>query len=769
MIAPCSVKIFVSPCLRGDSSTGIGQIAFLQDRLVAPGIARCEGLSRVDRHEFISLDKSLPFSSLFHRDRPPTALGIDPETIHLMKAVSMFRPFLFAALLGFTVLAMQGVADELVLRGTIVDLDQKPIAGAEATLHRWDGTMSPALETKTTDDRGEFEFSARPNDAYYYVIIRKASFAPVSHVLGTEGPIKTTLRPAVKTWIDVRSAKGDLLKGARLTSLAIRTPENAETFVWRGMEHLFDYEFGPSDETGRLNLPPLPKGAIIDLRVDHPQWAQARLGNATVEAGPGGSLTLPAGVITTFEFVTDPKSPFSLEGVSCEVLLLSQTSDSAASIMRVPMPIKDNAFRFCAHPGTYDMARLKAPGLAITPNFDRLAIGREGEPKVRLLVRKTVNLSGRVMHKDGTPHPGASVHGRIRNLSPDGPVQGENQWSYLSSVETDAEGKFTVTLAPGRCRVEFQAEGFTSDRDETELDVLPDGPNEIPDFITERLEPLRGRVVDENNRPVPEAIVRVRHPALMGHQPAICDAEGKYEIVLPWVPLDLDTQERQHELDVVAFVADRPLMGVTRVDLRQRESGNLTKILLKPDPSADSLLSMKDNQWSADRRQKWRAERENSERYPAGERGQLPPELDGAAWFNTDARSLKDLRGRYVLLDFWFTGCGPCHGDFPSVKLVHERLAKLGVTVVAVHDNSSTPDAVQEHSRKLGLSFPIVVDHPDGRILDAYCQLGVSSFPSYILLGPDGKILENDQVTDGPSLRTFKIEAIRRYVLEGRK
>jgi peroxiredoxin len=81
-----------------------------------------------------------------------------------------------------------------------------------------------------------------------------------------------------------------------------------------------------------------------------------------------------------------------------------------------------------------------------------------------------------------------------------------------------------------------------------------------------------------------------------------------------------------------------------------------------------------------------------------------------------------------------------------------------------VHDNSSTPEAVREHCRQQGLTFPIVVDHSDGRILSAYRQLGVRSFPTYVLIGPDGNILESSQ-TDGPPLRTFKLEVIRKYIL----
>ena len=152
--------------------------------------------------------------------------------------------------------------------------------------------------------------------------------------------------------------------------------------------------------------------------------------------------------------------------------------------------------------------------------------------------------------------------------------------------------------------------------------------------------------------------------------------------------------------------------------------------------------------------------------YPAGEAGQIVPELDGAAWLNTGARSLKEFRGRYVLLDFWFIGCGPCHADLPNVKLVHERFAKQGVTVIGVHDRSSSPEIVQEFCRKHSIDYPTVVDHKDGRILEAYRSLGVNSFPTYILIDPDGKVLVNDRTTMGPSLRSFKVELIRQIVNE---
>jgi thiol-disulfide isomerase/thioredoxin len=145
-----------------------------------------------------------------------------------------------------------------------------------------------------------------------------------------------------------------------------------------------------------------------------------------------------------------------------------------------------------------------------------------------------------------------------------------------------------------------------------------------------------------------------------------------------------------------------------------------------------------------------------------------PPELDGAAWLNTGGKPLRlaDLRGKYVLLDFWFTGCGPCHRDFPSVKLVHELYKDKGVVVIGIHDNSSSPDKVAEHVAEIGLPIPVVVDHPDSRIWASYRAHGTAQgAPSYVLIGPDGTVLLDDETIPHPTLRSYKIEIVRQCLL----
>jgi hypothetical protein len=95
---------------------------------------------------------------------------------------------------------------------------------------------------------------------------------------------------------------------------------------------------------------------------------------------------------------------------------------------------------------------------------------------------------------------------------------------------------------------------------------------------------------------------------------------------------------------------------------------------------------------------------------------------------------------------------------FPPSSLYMSFTKTGGFVVVGVHDNSMPLDAIRADATKEKLEFSIVVDHPDGRIVKAY---GVTSWPSYLLIGPDGKIIRDDHNSPGPSLRIHKIEIVR--------
>ena len=93
-------------------------------------------------------------------------------------------------------------------------------------------------------------------------------------------------------------------------------------------------------------------------------------------------------------------------------------------------------------------------------------------------------------------------------------------------------------------------------------------------------------------------------------------------------------------------------------------------------------------------------------------------------------------KGKYVLVDFWASWCGPCIGEFPVLKEVYQQYKgdKFELVGVAVWDNRErTIEAVKQHE----IVWPVIFD-AQAIPTDLY---GISGIPQIILFGPDGTIL----------------------------
>jgi len=118
------------------------------------------------------------------------------------------------------------------------------------------------------------------------------------------------------------------------------------------------------------------------------------------------------------------------------------------------------------------------------------------------------------------------------------------------------------------------------------------------------------------------------------------------------------------------------------------------------------------------------------------------PELSGAvAWLNVPAPlSLKALRGKVVLLDFWTYGCINCIHILPDLKKLEARFPDE-LVVIGVHAAKFTNEKATENIRQIIRRYEIahpVANDAEFRIWRAYT---VRAWPSRVIIDPAGYVV----------------------------
>lgn len=144
---------------------------------------------------------------------------------------------------------------------------------------------------------------------------------------------------------------------------------------------------------------------------------------------------------------------------------------------------------------------------------------------------------------------------------------------------------------------------------------------------------------------------------------------------------------------------------------------------------------------------------EESDGAPASsERAPLAPEFT-LPDRNGRTFSLRDLRGRPVLVDFWASWCGPCKQTMPEIEKLHREYGSR-LQVVGINIEGRSPE-VLAYLDKGGYSFRVLFDSGNwqGSTVTSY---GVTSIPRTFLIDRDGRILFSGHPS---SLRRAQLEA----------
>ena len=123
-----------------------------------------------------------------------------------------------------------------------------------------------------------------------------------------------------------------------------------------------------------------------------------------------------------------------------------------------------------------------------------------------------------------------------------------------------------------------------------------------------------------------------------------------------------------------------------------------------------------------------------------------------------NAHHLQELRGKYLLLDFWFSGCGPCIESFPEMREISEQMAD-SLEVVSISQDSEKE--WRRASVRHGITWYNWNDLQ--RENGIFARFRVSSAPYYFLVSPEGKLIASKFGYGKGSLFKFVKETIAKH------
>ncbi len=122
---------------------------------------------------------------------------------------------------------------------------------------------------------------------------------------------------------------------------------------------------------------------------------------------------------------------------------------------------------------------------------------------------------------------------------------------------------------------------------------------------------------------------------------------------------------------------------------------------------------------------------------PPGDRAD-PVEISGET-IDGGSLDLADFRGEVVVVNVWWSNCGPCREEMPMLVEIADESDPDATEFVGINIRDNSVESAAAFERDLDVAYPSIYD-PGSETLLRFGDLAPSSMPSTVLLDRDGRV-----------------------------
>jgi len=97
---------------------------------------------------------------------------------------------------------------------------------------------------------------------------------------------------------------------------------------------------------------------------------------------------------------------------------------------------------------------------------------------------------------------------------------------------------------------------------------------------------------------------------------------------------------------------------------------------------------------------------------------------------------LSELRGNWVLINYWADWCRPCREEIPELNTLHQREEGQPIFVLGVNFDYLEGQELTDLITEMGIEFPVLVDDP--QVIVGYEAAQV--LPMTVIISPAGEV-----------------------------